>query len=85
MEEAQSLKLVLELASRFGYEVEVIDTAGSVEEVASVPKKILEADRYPVLVRPDGPQLVGAEWFTPGHLKRFLAASVGSAGPTILR
>lgn len=85
MEEAQSLKLVLELAPRFGYDVEVIDTAGSAEEVASVPREILEVDQYPVLVRPDGPRLVGAEWFTPGYLKRFLAEPVGSASPTSLR
>jgi hypothetical protein len=85
VDDAQSLKLVLEIAPRMGYEVEVIDVAGSLEEVSSVPRDILDADMYPVLIRPDGARLVGAEWFTPRRLKRFLADMISAAHTNKLR
>jgi hypothetical protein len=70
---AQCVRLVSSLAPKLGFSVEVVDLSQPGKppdpNVAFVPRP----EDCPVLLRPDGARLVGAEWFTPENLKRFLS------------
>ena len=78
-EEAQCLRLVLDLAQRTGRTVEVIDVSR-----ALAPRDVLEDGEgspgfFPVLIRPDGARLAGESDFTPRRVRRFLAGRPVSA------
>ena len=73
-QQAQCVRLVLDIASKSGRSVHLIDVSRQ-----EVPQSDLESrlggDRFPILVRPDGARLSGEEAFTPGRVRRFVSGS----------
>jgi len=74
-QQALCVRLVLDVARRVGCPVRVVDLSRQ-----SAPQDVLEshpgeAERLPVLVRPDGTRLSGEEAFTAGRVRKFLTSA----------
>lgn len=85
VDEAQSLNLILDMAPRLGYTIEVIDVSAEGYVANELERELQRDERYPILLSPGGAQLVGPEWFTPGNLKRFLVNAAASPSSPKLR
>lgn len=65
-------RMVLDLASECGVSIQVIDVDHSGPDVDLVQRFVAPDDDLPILVRPDGARLTGAESFVPVSLREFL-------------
>ncbi len=70
----QSLAIVLDYAQKFGWSVHIIDVTRQLVPESEILASLGGDVTLPILVRPDGGRLQGEEQFTPGRIRRFLAA-----------
>ena len=71
-EQAHCARLAIDIASRLHYAVEVVDVNSPDLPISSVERVIGTGATFPVLVRPDGNWIEGAENFTPSKVRKFL-------------
>ncbi len=70
--EVVCVDLVQEVAQATGWSVELVDVNNPGERAALVARYVSDNDVLPILVRPDGARLEGAEQFESRTVRRFL-------------
>lgn len=73
LEQAQCVRLVLDVARRRRCPVQVIDVSRQSMPGAVIETRLGDTEPFPILVRPDGARLSGLAEFTPGSVRRFLS------------
>ena len=76
LEESQCTRLVLEIAADEGRQVTVVDVNRADDHRDLVSRWVGPDELLPLLVRPDGARLAGAEQFVPKGVRRFIRAVV---------
>jgi hypothetical protein len=77
----QCALLVLSVAPRTGWAVNVVDVNRPGEQRGLVERWVRPTDVFPFLLRPDGARLEGQEQFNPATLRRFLRRPRRAVGP----
>jgi hypothetical protein len=70
-QQIQCVQLVLDIAKRYSKQVRVVDVNHRRAIEPPLTPGLVDKP-FPILVRPDGQQLVGEAEFTPGRIRKFL-------------